>query len=129
MTGAPAFAAARAKAATAREALNAALGAVDEAAQAWAREEVLAYSKAHPRRLITFCAAMGTTTLSVEAAGRDFEFSDRGPSYFWNGDPVPTPAFMATLWETAEEHELCNIGSSLLFKAKGGEVVTDKHDW
>lgn len=129
MTGADRFAAVLAKADAAKAALEAAQGEMDEAAQIWAREEVLAYSKAHPRRLITFCAAMGTTTLTVEAKARDFDFSDRYPVKFWNGQTVPTPAFMTTLWKAAEAHGLCNIGSNLLFKAKGGEVVTDTHHW
>lgn len=129
MTGADRFAAVLAKADAAKAALEAAQGEMDEAAQIWAREEVLAYSKAHPRRLITFCAAMGTTTLTVEAKARDFDFSDRYPVKFWNGQTVPTPAFMTTLWKAAEAHGLHNIGSNLLFKAKGGEVVADKHDW
>lgn len=131
MTGAEAFAAARARADAAKAALDAAQSAMDEAAQNWVREAVVAYSKAHPRRLVTFCAAMGRTNLSVERGGgrHEFDFCNWEPTRFYNGQIVPPPEFMSALWQAADDHDLHNVGSSLLFKCRGGEVLTDTHDW
>ena len=131
MSAVASFAAARAKAAKARDALHEAQAALDVAAQNWARDAVVAYSKAHPRRLVTFCAAMGTTTLSVERGGNrhTIDFTTREPTRFYNGQAIPPPPFMQAMWDAAEEQDLCNVGSSLLLQCKGGEIIRDTTDW
>ena len=131
MTGAETFAAARAKADAAKAALEAAQIEMNAAAQVYAKEAVLAYSAAHPRRLITFCAAMGYTNLHVSRSPNqhEFDFSERDECRDYYGNVIPHPQFMADIHAAADEHEFSGLGSNLLFKAKGGQVITDKEDW
>lgn len=107
--------------------------ALCEAAAAYLRAEVIAYSKAHPRRLVTFCSAMGTVTLHVQkggAAGRDTQrmYSEYqyGGAY---GDQHP-PAFLAVLEEIADDSDLgYGLTGPLLLECRGGVVIRDLTHW
>lgn len=105
------------------------------AARAFARESTLAYSAAHPRREVTFCAAMGTTSLHVQRGGWmgrqtqpdaeteylfsvDREWSDKG-----------APAFLHVLAGIEEQTGLDYVAGPYLLTCKGGAVVKEATQW
>ncbi len=106
---------------------------VCEAAHAYLKAEVLAYSKAHPRRKVTFCSAMGAVTLHVQkggAAGR--REGDVYSEYSYGGhygDKHP-PAFLGELERLADSTDLgYGLTGPLLLECRGGAVIRELTDW
>lgn len=115
-----------------KDALAAAVQAVhdanadlQEAAAQWARRELLAYSKAHPRRTVKLSAGMGTITLFVSPGGtragrHDYQLSDHECEI---GD---APAFLVRIGEIEHELGLRGCLFDAYIVAKGGAVLNDK---
>lgn len=109
---------------------DAAATALANAAQAYAKAETLAYSKAHPRREVQFCAAMGSTTLHVSrggTCGRSDDYQLGG----YSADIGEPPEFMRKLAEIDQDTEFGKgwLAGPLAFICKGGRVVSDRSDW
>lgn len=98
---------------------------VAERAQAYAKAETRAYSKAHPRRKVTLCSAMGSTTLHVSRFG---DFDD----YMFSADghgSANAPAFLTELARIEDETGLSYVAGPIRYTCKGGEVIEEKFDW
>lgn len=93
-----------------------------------AREGVKAYSKAHPRRKVMFCSAMGSNTLHVESGGTcryrgDYQLHEgQGANY-------PPPAWMIELENLCSEYRLGTFPGPVRITCKGGEIVEEIFDW
>lgn len=104
---------------------------VGERAQAYAKAETLAYSRAHPRRMVTLCSAMGSTTLHVERGGwrKDHPaFSDYLLTAEGHSDH-PAPAFLKELERIEGATNLSYIAGPIRLQCKGGKIVEEKFDW
>lgn len=107
-------------------------GEVRKVARDYVTAEVVAYSAAHPRRLVTFCSAMGYATLSVQKGGWMGAPGTSNNEYSWGStfsDDNP-PAFMTEIERIAEQTQLdwAMTGSRLL-KVRGGVILEDKSHW
>lgn len=111
---------------------SAAEDAVCKAAWDYVTEQVIAYSLAHPRRLVTFCSAMGTATLHVQKGGwagrtkgihNEYQFGTMYGEKNW-------PEFMQELDRIATDTglEWAMTGSRNL-EVKGGVVIKDLTHW
>jgi len=114
-----------------RETIDAKIG---DAARAFARESTLAYSAAHPRRKVTFCAAMGTTSLHVQRGGWEGRQTAPGAysEYLFSADlhsDKGAPDFLGVLDEIEQRTGLHYIAGPYRLICKGGEVVDEKTDW
>jgi len=107
--------------------------AVCDLAWAYVTAEVLAYSKAHPRRRVTYCSAMGTASLSVQKGGwigRSDRVMDRDYQYGGHYTDKNPPAFILELERLAEETGLdWGMTGSRLLECLGGVVVRDLDHW
>lgn len=103
---------------------------LNAAAKDYARSATLAWSIAHPRRTVTFCAAMGSVSMSATSHGKaaDYDFT---ADHFWIAgkrfDPLP---FLRTL-ETYESRLGIRyaLGGDMLLVCKAGRILSEKSDW
>lgn len=108
-----------------------ALEKLGEAARDLARAETLAYSKAHPRRTVTFVAAMGSTCLHVSRGGcanwkgaSDYQLGGYDSEV---GQPVE---FMRELGAMESEFGFgFALAGSVRIVCKGGELIEEMTDW
>lgn len=113
----------------AADALSAAFDELNAAAMAYARAETVAYSKAHPRRKVTFCAAMGSTCLHVQPGGtlsdrHDYQVNAHEPDI---GKP---PAFLEKLNDIESEFNIqYALGGDLNLDCRGGEILRELTEW
>lgn len=100
-----------------------------DAARAFVVAETLAYSAAHPRRKVTFCAAMGSTTLHVAPGGT---CAYRGEYQFKDGesDIGPPLEWLATLERLDEIVDGKGwLSGPLLLVCQGGKIVSQTENW
>jgi hypothetical protein len=110
---------------------SAAARLVGERAQAYAKAETLAYSRAHPRRTVTLCSAMGSTTLHVTRGGWRADhpaFCDYQLTASGHSDHA-APAFLEELARIEDETDLSYVAGPIRLTCKAGEIVEEKFDW
>lgn len=103
---------------------------LDQAAQEFAKAHTLAYSAAHPRRTVTFCAAMGSTTLHVSPGGyqsyRAYDYQLKAGE----SDIGESPAFLNRLNDIESQFGIhYALAGDLNLECKAGEVVKELYDW
>lgn len=108
--------------------IDAAYAPLYAAGRELARAETLAYSKAHPRRVVTFVSAMGSNCLHVSPGGTRSYRSDYQLSEGMGADYTP-PAWMIEINEIESEYHLGTFPGPYFVKCQGGKVLEEKTDW
>lgn len=108
--------------------VDAAYAAMYLAGRELARAETLAYSKAHPRRLVTYCSAMGFNCLHVSPGGTLSYRPDYQLTTGEHGD-FKAPAWMEELDDLDSEYRLGTFPGPYLLKCKGGKILDERTDW
>lgn len=104
------------------------ISAMYDAGVALARAETLAYSKAHPRRTVTFCSAMGSNCLHVPPGGTLSYRPDYQLSGGNTGQETP-PAWIDELDALESEYRLGTFPGPYRLKCKGGKILDERADW
>ncbi|AXQ68555.1 hypothetical protein HOU00_gp121 [Caulobacter phage CcrPW] len=87
----------------------------------------VAYSKAHPRRTVTFVSAMGSNCLHVTPGGTSY----RGEYQLTTGDhgDYPPPAWMEELDRLCDDYRLGTFPDNLKVVCKGGKIIEQVSNW
>lgn len=104
---------------------SAAARLVGERAQAYAKAETLAYSRAHPRRTVTLCSAMGTTTLHVSRYGAQSDYLLTVASH----SDHAAPAFLEELQRVEDDTDLHYIAGPIRLTCKAGKIIEETSNW
>lgn len=117
----------RAKLDAAKAAFESALDALHTAAEAYAKAETRAYSKAHPLRRVEALCGNGARLLLVEVRGKQPDGAARHYTLCASGErtgghTLEQPEFMDVLDKLEDEHRLPGIGGGC-FAFKNGKAV------
>lgn len=119
-------------------ALKAAEQALDKAARDLLISGTADLSARYPRREVSVCAAMGTTSVSISPGGwnawqGDYTLNNRTALRQDGGSPVEKailPDWLQAIFDVEADHNIAYaLGGSIYTHARGGKIVRDLRHW
>jgi len=110
------------------------LAVVERVAIDYLRAGALAYSAAHPRRKVTLCSAMGSTTLHVQKGGEagrrpiGWGYTEYQITTDDHGDKVAVPQFLRDIADALEKTDQHYFGP-IRIECLGGKIVREDTHW